>query len=140
LGQVKAVLDTYYPGQNGAEATARLLFGDVNPSGKLTQTFPASYLGIYFYADFCGGWIRKMDPLGPSLTIPPDAADGFATGISSPVDLRVGPDGALYYLARGVGAVGRIQYTATAAPTITQQPANQHVAPGASARRCQCGA
>jgi beta-glucosidase len=42
LGRVKAVLDTYYPGQNGAEATARLLFGDVNPSGKLTQTFPAS--------------------------------------------------------------------------------------------------
>jgi Glycosyl hydrolase family 3 C-terminal domain len=42
LDEVKAVLDTYYPGQNGAEATARLLFGDVNPSGKLTQTFPTS--------------------------------------------------------------------------------------------------
>jgi len=42
LDKVKAVLDTYYPGQNGAEATARLLFGDVNPSGKLTQTFPTS--------------------------------------------------------------------------------------------------
>jgi beta-glucosidase len=42
LGKVKAVLDTYYPGQNGAEATARLLYGDVNPSGKLTQTFPAA--------------------------------------------------------------------------------------------------
>jgi beta-glucosidase len=41
LTDVKAVLDTYYPGQNGAQATARLLFGDVNPSGKLTQTFPA---------------------------------------------------------------------------------------------------
>lgn len=42
LSKVKAVLDTYYPGQNGAEATARLLYGDVNPSGKTTQTFPAS--------------------------------------------------------------------------------------------------
>src|SRR4051794_35542515 len=42
LSKVKAVLDTYYPGQNGAEATARLLYGDVNPSGKLTQTFPAA--------------------------------------------------------------------------------------------------
>lgn len=41
LRQVQAVLDMYYPGQNGAQATARLLFGDVNPSGKLTQTFPA---------------------------------------------------------------------------------------------------
>ncbi|MEU0058500.1 glycoside hydrolase family 3 C-terminal domain-containing protein, partial [Streptomyces sp. NPDC006334] len=34
LSKVKAVLDTYYPGENGAEATARLLYGDVNPSGK----------------------------------------------------------------------------------------------------------
>ncbi|MFF4019742.1 glycoside hydrolase family 3 C-terminal domain-containing protein [Streptomyces sp. NPDC001843] len=42
LPKVKAVLDTYYPGENGAEATARLLYGDVNPSGKTTQTFPAS--------------------------------------------------------------------------------------------------
>ncbi|WP_069767799.1 glycoside hydrolase family 3 C-terminal domain-containing protein [Streptomyces sp. LUP30] len=42
LSKVKAVLDTYYPGENGAEATARLLYGDVNPSGRTTQTFPAS--------------------------------------------------------------------------------------------------
>lgn len=42
ISKVGAVLNMYYPGQNGAEATARLLFGDVNPSGKLTQTFPLS--------------------------------------------------------------------------------------------------
>ena len=42
ISRVRAVLNMYYPGQNGAEATARLLYGDVNPSGKLTQTFPAS--------------------------------------------------------------------------------------------------
>ncbi|MEV0400389.1 glycoside hydrolase family 3 C-terminal domain-containing protein [Actinoallomurus sp. NPDC050550] len=42
LDGTAAVLDMYYPGQEGAEATARLLFGDVDPSGKLTQTFPAS--------------------------------------------------------------------------------------------------
>jgi beta-glucosidase len=40
LGSVKSVLDLYYPGQMGGRATARLLFGDVNPSGKLSQTFP----------------------------------------------------------------------------------------------------
>lgn len=42
IDDVAAVLDMYYPGTNGAQATARLLYGDVNPSGKLTQTFPAS--------------------------------------------------------------------------------------------------
>jgi beta-glucosidase len=40
LGSVKSVLEMYYPGQMGGAAVARLLFGDVNPSGKLTQTFP----------------------------------------------------------------------------------------------------
>ncbi|MGF1426760.1 beta-glucosidase family protein [Kitasatospora sp. LaBMicrA B282] len=38
---VAGVLDVWYPGEMGAEATAALLFGDVNPSGKLTQSFPA---------------------------------------------------------------------------------------------------
>jgi beta-glucosidase len=42
LDRVAAVLDMWYPGQEGAEATSRLLFGDANPSGKLSQTFPAA--------------------------------------------------------------------------------------------------
>lgn len=42
LDEVAAVLDMWYPGQEGAQATSRLLFGDANPSGKLTQSFPAT--------------------------------------------------------------------------------------------------
>ena len=41
LPRVKSVLETWYPGARGGAATARLLWGDVNPSGKLPQTFPA---------------------------------------------------------------------------------------------------
>jgi beta-glucosidase len=42
LGSVKAVLETWYPGARGGEAIANILFGDVNPSGKMVLSFPKS--------------------------------------------------------------------------------------------------
>ena len=67
-----------------------------------TPTFPASYIGKYFFADLCSGWIYYINPASPAL------ATQFALAIANPVDLKVGPDGSLYYLARGAGMVGRI--------------------------------
>jgi glucose/arabinose dehydrogenase len=70
-----------------------------------TIQFPSGYVGDYFFAEFCNGWIRRYDPTT-------DTAQEFATGLSSPVDLEVSKGGNLYYLTRGSAAsVGEIRYT-----------------------------
>ncbi len=42
LGQVKSVIEAWYPGEEDGTAIASLLYGDVDPSGRLPVTFPAS--------------------------------------------------------------------------------------------------
>ena len=77
--------------------------------------FPSNYVGHYFFADFCGGWISEINPATGT-------GSQFATGISSPVDLKVSPDGFLYYLARSSGSVGRIGFSGTGGGGDTTAP------------------
>ena len=79
-----------------------------------TVQFGASYVGKYFFADLCSGWIRLMDPSNNTAT-------GFASGISNPVDLQVATDGSLYYLARGSASVFRVQFNGMPPPFLVSE-------------------
>jgi glucose/arabinose dehydrogenase len=89
-------------GHGGSPTTGCAITGGAfyNPT---SVNFPNDYIGKYFYAEFCTGWIRRFDPATGTDT-------AFATGASNPVDLIVTADGSLYYLARGNGSVFRVRF------------------------------
>lgn len=49
---VDALLNMYLPGEEGGEAVYELLFGKANPSGRLVESWPASYEDVPFCNEF----------------------------------------------------------------------------------------
>lgn len=98
-----------------------------------TYTFPEKYHGKYFFADYCKGFIKVLDPeSGEEL-------ETFATDIDRPLAFVVAPDGSFYYLERGragdntsasQGALVKVTYSGDLAPYISVQPASQEAAIG----------
>ncbi|MFN0279168.1 MAG: PQQ-dependent sugar dehydrogenase [Pyrinomonadaceae bacterium] len=106
---------------SGGAAECTVIGGSFyNPTNTM---FPASYVGKYFFADYCAGWIKFFDPASPPAT---GTAPNFATGLGfGTVDLHVHNEGTLYYLSRGGSApLVRVQYPAGFTPTNTPTPTN----------------
>lgn len=74
LGEVKAVLEAFYPGSRGGQAIARILTGKVNPSGRLPISFPASNAQLA-HADIPG--FGKKDGIPVHITYDEGAAIGY---------------------------------------------------------------
>ncbi len=103
----------YRTGSAGCAITGGTFF---NPT---TTNYPASYIGKYFFLDFCNRYIDALNLSGSTAV-----REGFATNIAgSPVNMATGPDGNLYFLSRSTSALYRVSYSSpTAPPTITNQP------------------
>jgi len=74
LSKVSAVLEAWYPGQRGGQAIANILFGAVNPSGKLPVTFPASE------NDLPHPTIAGPNPPSSSAPFPVNYSEGLLVG------------------------------------------------------------
>ncbi|HUB29573.1 MAG TPA: glycoside hydrolase family 3 C-terminal domain-containing protein [Terracidiphilus sp.] len=61
-----AILEAWFGGSDGADAVGNVLFGTVNPSGKLPNTFPRS----------------EADLPHPALTMPPPESQHFSGPVS----------------------------------------------------------
>jgi len=69
VDQVQGLLEAWYPGQQDGNAIAALLFGDVNPSGKLPMTFPKSMNDLPTQTpQQYPGVSRPGDTVGPHVT------------------------------------------------------------------------
>jgi beta-glucosidase len=60
IDKAQAVLETFMCGQAGGSAVAKVLFGEVNPSGKLTVTFPKRIEDLAAYPEFPGENSRNV--------------------------------------------------------------------------------
>ena len=67
LDKTKAVLHAYLGGQAGARAVLRVISGDVNPSGKLTETYPLRYEDTPSAAHFPGKEVSVEYREGPFI-------------------------------------------------------------------------
>jgi glucose/arabinose dehydrogenase len=87
-----------YPIHAYTHAVGRAITGGAFYRGS---TFPAEYQGAYFFGDYLGGFIKWLDTGNV-------VHDWRAA--QSPVAIRVGSDGALYYASIGNGIIYRVQF------------------------------
>lgn len=54
IGSVAGLIQAWFPGQSGGQALAEIMFGDINPSGKLPVTYEARWEDNAAYGNFPG--------------------------------------------------------------------------------------
>lgn len=113
-----------YDHDQGCAITGAAFYNPVHPQ------FPSAYSGKFFFADYCAGYIKVLNPETGTVE------NTFATNIDRPVSIKVNKEGTLYYLARAgmgggskedntisnEGSLWKVIYTGSGAPAISRQP------------------
>ena len=95
IDRVPTVIEAWYPGQRGGEALARLIFGDIDASGRLPISFPKAV-----------SQLPRPQPVVPAGGFKSDASSNAGAGDSSllesyPIDYSEGADvGYRWYASR----------------------------------------
>jgi uncharacterized repeat protein (TIGR01451 family) len=127
-----AVVSPYFTYNHSAQVVS----GETCPTGSSSIAglafypvggpFPDNYDGALFFADYSRDCIWVMFAGAGGLPDPSTRAT-FLAPAANPVDLQVGPDGALYYPDFDGGTIRRIAYFSSNQPpiaTATATPAN----------------
>jgi beta-glucosidase len=114
-GSANAILEAWLPGEEGGTAIAQVLFGDVNPGGKLPLTFPRhvgqlpifynhkpSAMKSHWYGDYVSEKASPLFPFGHGLSYTTFeygnlsiSRDQAASGQSVAISLKVTNAGSL---------------------------------------------
>ena len=87
------------------------------------NNFPAAYNGALFFGDYARGWMKVMMPGTNGLPDPSNVVD-FISSEAYPADIKIGPDGALYYINIAYGTVNRITYFTQSTPPTARLTAS----------------
>jgi beta-glucosidase len=134
IGDSKAIIQAWYPGMEGGTALAKIIFGQINPSGKLPMTFakkledvPAHKLGtyphdakrnLYYYDDIYVGY-RYFD----TYNVAPEFAFGHGLSYTTFAysNLKVQPSGKKVNVSFTIKNTGKMSGADVAQVYVHQQ-------------------
>lgn len=103
VGTFKPAIYAY----NGGCITGASFYTPTGAGFSGTRNFPSTFHRKFFFSDLNHGYIKTL-----SLEDTRNSVADFATGAGSPVDIKFGADGVMYYLNRGTagGSLFRVTH------------------------------